>query len=83
MLWRKPADPVAAKHYADAKFMCVFVTLGSALGLPLVLTFMVMPYWQAALFCAVIVFPLALWGGLFWSRCFHSLTGRPSKKIIV
>ena len=75
-LRRSPDDPAKATLYKDAKALSLFFTIGSALLLPTVVVLPAFSYWEAVVYDAIIVFPIASWGMYFGVRWFHAIVGQ-------
>ena len=71
--WRQSDGAREARIRADAKFWCVFVTVGSALLLPLVVPLPGISYGVEAALFATIAFPVTLYIGYWTFRAFYSI----------
>jgi hypothetical protein len=75
-LWRSSEDPNKGRLYAEVKAISLFGTVGSAFLLPTVVVLPAFSYWEAAIYFAIIGFPIMLWGTYFGLRWFHWIVGR-------
>lgn len=78
--WRPSDDVREGTYRAEARFWCLFVTVGSALVLPFAVPLLGVPYGLAAVFWAIIAFPITLCAGYWASRVFHSIIDETRKK---
>ena len=78
--WRTWNEPEIACRYSEAKFWCLFVTIGSAVVLPREIPFGDISYAAQAALWAVLVFPASLLVGYWVSQTLDVLSERRSKK---